>query len=53
MIARHRGSGRNGRRAVLVVNEAQRARPRTLVGTMRSIHPIDAELVPDVADDHE
>jgi hypothetical protein len=53
MIERHRGLSRNGRRPVLVVNEAQRARPRTLAGTIRSIHPIDAELVRDVADDQE
>jgi hypothetical protein len=52
MIERYRRP-RNGRRPVLVVNEAPRARPRTLVGTMRSSHPIDAELPRDVADDPE
>jgi len=51
MIARRRGTGRNGRRPVLVVHEAPRARLRPRAGARRSIHPIDAGLPRDVADD--
>lgn len=53
MIVRRRELRRNGLRPVLVVDEAQRARPRTLAGTIRSIHPVDAELERDVADGQE
>lgn len=53
MTERHRGARRNGRRPVLVVSEAPRARPRMLPGAMRRTHQIDAELVRDVADVQE